>query len=129
MRNTILLLILTISFLQCSCNIIVDREIDMTSLAESIPTTVKYTFYNTHSKDVYNIELEDKHLSNDTYFTVLDQQAGFSISSNSIKIFIDHLPGKEKITKEIRVAPKEYGDHTFEAASYKYTLEPGQDAP
>lgn len=31
-------------------NLIVDREFDAKSLAEGIPLTVKYTFYNTFGK-------------------------------------------------------------------------------
>ena len=33
-----------------NCNLIVDREIDLQSLAEGIPVSVKYTFYNTYGK-------------------------------------------------------------------------------
>ena len=31
-------------------NLIVDRELDTLSLAEGIPSTIKYTFYNTFGK-------------------------------------------------------------------------------
>lgn len=39
-----------ISLSLISANLIVDREIDHTKIAEGIPLTIKYTFYNNFGK-------------------------------------------------------------------------------
>lgn len=49
MMNTLLLSAL-ISLSVSQANFIVDREFDKHKLAEGIPLTVKYTFYNTYAK-------------------------------------------------------------------------------
>ncbi len=67
-------------------------------------------------RDIYNIELSDSHFSNDTNFDLLDN------SHHLIRFNIENLPGyyclskrfrKESITKEQRILPKVYGEHTF----------------
>ena len=54
MRNNNSKLLLTISLMISfgfiSANLIVDREFDKNKIAEGIPLTVKYTFYNTLGK-------------------------------------------------------------------------------
>ena len=42
-----LLVCLGVLSLSSRANLIVDREIDHAALAEAMPATVKYTFYNT----------------------------------------------------------------------------------
>jgi hypothetical protein len=42
--------LLIISFGLINANLIVDREVDATRVAEGIPLTVKYTFYNNFGK-------------------------------------------------------------------------------
>lgn len=50
LNATLIVLALSISLSLVSSNLIVDREVDLAQLAEGIPTTVKYTFYNTFGK-------------------------------------------------------------------------------
>ena len=50
MMKSNLCLLLLISLGVISANLIVDREFDKTKVAEGIPLTIKYTFYNTFGK-------------------------------------------------------------------------------
>eukprot|EP00347_Sterkiella_histriomuscorum_P000888 403374137 len=109
------LLTLLISLGLISANLIVDREFDKNKIAEGIPLTVKYTFYNTFSKDVLNLELIDNHFSNASFYQPKDAQ--------HVRLSIASLPQKEKVVREVQVTPVIEGEHTFEAAIYSYQMQ------
>ena len=79
-----------------NANLIVERELDMSNFAEGIASTVKYTFYNSFGRysfiinqtsDIYNIELDDLHFANDSFFEFVDPE------QTSIKLNIEQLSG------------------------------------
>lgn len=75
---------------------------------------------NSFYRDLYNVEVVDQHFMNEELFSVLDETK---------PIFkIDQISGKEKVTKTIRVQPKESREHIFEPATFSYQTQKGENA-